>query len=138
MVMELFRNQNFTLTAGDSKQSRLPCIKAAFYMDLFWLPSFSTSICTTGPLRFPKNLPKETISALLHSSENWKTFFGNFKSRYLQIWKLKLSHTNDIHTMMRNSFFSVCFFIKRTPTEASALVRLTACSFGRLSRQKIH
>ena len=46
--------------------------------------------------------------------------------------------TNDIHTMMRNSFLSVFFFIKRTPKGASALLRLTACSFGRLSPQKIH
>ena len=52
--------------------------------------------------------------------------------------KFRISMTNDIHTIMRNSFLSVCFFIKRTPTGASALVRLTACSFGRLSRQKIH
>ena len=49
-----------------------------------------------------------------------------------------IDQANDIHSMIGNSFFSACFFIKRTPTRASTLVRLNACSFGQLSRQKIH
>ena len=39
MIMELVRNRSFTLTTGDSKQSRL-C------RDRSWLPSYLTSVCT--------------------------------------------------------------------------------------------
>ena len=46
MIMELVRNRNFTLTTGDSKQSRLRRLKTAFLRDRSWLPSYLTSIRT--------------------------------------------------------------------------------------------
>ena len=54
MIMELVRNQSFTLITGDSKQSRLSgsslrslqVLKTAFFRDRSWLPSYLTSIRT--------------------------------------------------------------------------------------------
>ena len=46
MIMELVRNRSFTLTTGDSKQSRLPVLKTTFLRDRSWLPSYLKSIRT--------------------------------------------------------------------------------------------
>ena len=46
MIMELVRNRSFTLTTGDSKQSRLRRLKTAFLKDRSWLPSYLTSMRT--------------------------------------------------------------------------------------------
>ena len=46
MIMKLVRNRSFTLTIGDSKQSRLRRLKKAFLRDRSWLPSYLTSTCT--------------------------------------------------------------------------------------------
>ena len=46
MIMELVRNRSFTLTTGDSKQSRLRRLKTAFFRDRSWLPSYLTSLGT--------------------------------------------------------------------------------------------
>ena len=43
MIMELVRNRSFTLTTGDSKQSRLRRLKNAFLKGRSWLPSYLTS-----------------------------------------------------------------------------------------------
>ena len=45
-IMELVRNRSFTLTTGDSKQSRLCCLKNGVPRDRSWLPSYLTSIRT--------------------------------------------------------------------------------------------
>ena len=46
MIMEFVRNQTFTLTTGDSKQSRLRRLKTAFFRDRSWVSSYLTSIRT--------------------------------------------------------------------------------------------
>ena len=46
IIMELVRNRSFTLTTGDSKQSRLRRLKTAFLRDRSLLPSYLTSIRT--------------------------------------------------------------------------------------------
>ena len=46
MIMKLVRNRSFTLTTGDSKQSRLCRLKTAFLRDRSWLPSYLKSMRT--------------------------------------------------------------------------------------------
>ena len=75
MIVELVQNRSFTLTAGDSKQSRLRRLKTAFFGDRFWLPFYSTSICTTSPPRFPEILLMQTIwhfCTLLETGRTWR------------------------------------------------------------------
>ena len=99
MIMELVRNRSFTLTTGDSKQSRLRRFKNG-------VPQESV----LAPLLFniyTYDLPSMISSyaddlALLHSSENWKDLEGTLSqdmstlSAYLQTWRLKLSHTKTV------------------------------------------
>ena len=42
MIMELVPNRSFTLTIGDSKQSRLRRLQNCLHRDRSWPPSFST------------------------------------------------------------------------------------------------
>ena len=99
MIMELVRNRSFTLTTGDSKQSRLRCLKNGvpqgsvlasllFNIYMYHLPSM-----TSRKFVFGDDL------ALLHSSGNWKDLEETLSqdistlSAYLQTWRLKFSHT---------------------------------------------
>ena len=79
MIMEFVRNRSFTLTTGDSKQSRLRRLK--------------------------NGVPQGSVLApllLLHSSGNWKDLEGTLSqdmstlSAYVQTWRLKLSHTKTV------------------------------------------
>ena len=73
MIMELVRNQRFSLTTGDSKQTGY-AVYFAYADDL----------------------------ALLHFSENWKDLEGTLSqdmttlSAYFQTWRLKLTHTKTV------------------------------------------
>ena len=98
MIMELVRYKSFTLTTGDSKQSRLRCLKNGvsqrsvlasllFNIYMYDLPSMiSRKFACTNNL------------ALLHSSGNWKDLEGTLSqdmstlSVYLQTWRLKFNH----------------------------------------------
>ena len=64
MIMELVRNQSFTFTTGESKQSRLRRLKTAFLRDRSWLPSYLTSI----PSMISRKFAYADDLALLHSS----------------------------------------------------------------------
>ena len=46
MIMELVWNRSFTLTTGDSKQSRLRCLRNDLPQESALAPSFSTSTLT--------------------------------------------------------------------------------------------
>ena len=78
MIMELVRNRSFTLTTGDSKQSRL------------------RQATISRKFAYADNL------ALLYSSGNWKDLEETLSqsmstfSAYLQTWRLKLSHTKTV------------------------------------------
>ena len=82
MIMELVRNRSFTLTTGDSNQSRLHRLKNG-------VPSF-------------RKFAYADYLSLLHSSGNWKdlewTLSQNMStlSSYLHTWRLKLSHTKTV------------------------------------------
>ena len=105
MIMELVRNRSFTLTNGDSNQSRLRRLKNGvpqgsvlvpllFNIDTYDLPSMISR--NFAYAKFDDDL------ALLHSSGNWKDLEGTLSqdmstlSADLQTWRLKLSHTKTV------------------------------------------
>ena len=97
MIMELVRNRSFTLTIGDSKQSRLRHFKKR---------RFSGIGLGSPPIDYPSMISRKFAYAndlaLLHSSGNWKDLEGTLSqdmstlSAYLQTWRLKLSHTKTV------------------------------------------
>ena len=102
MIMELVRNRSFTLTTGDSKQSRLRRLKngvsqgSVLALLLFNIYTYDLPSMISRKYAYADDL------ALLHSSENWKDLEGTLSqdmstlSAYLQTWRLKLSHTKMV------------------------------------------
>ena len=102
MIMELVRNRIFTLTTGDSKQSRLRRLKNGVPQGsvlaplLFNIYTYNLSSMISRKFAYADDL------ALLHSSENWKHLERTLSqdkstlSAYLQTWRLKLSHTKTV------------------------------------------
>ena len=102
MIMELVRNRSFTLTTGDSKQSRLRRLKNGVPQGSV-LVSLLFNIYTYDlPSMISKKFAYADDLALLHSSGNWKDLEGTLSqdmstlSAYLQTWRLKLSHTKTV------------------------------------------
>ena len=75
-------------------------LKTAFLRDRSWLPCYLTSIRTIFH-DYQKDCYADDL-ALLHSSGNWKDLKETLSqdmstlSAYLQIWRLKLSHTKAV------------------------------------------
>ena len=120
MLMELVRNRSFTLTTGDSKQSRLRHLKNGVPQGsvlaplLFNIYTYDLRSMISRKFAYADNL------ALLHSSRNWKDLEGTLSqdmstlSAYLRTWRLKLSHTKTVTNKKSGSictsnlsFFSV-------------------------------
>ena len=102
MSMELARNRSFTLTTGDSKQSRLRRLKNGIPQGSV-LDPFLFNINTYDlPSMISKKFAYADDLALLHFSGNWKDLEGTLSqdmstlSAYLQTWRLKLSHTKTV------------------------------------------
>ena len=99
MIMELVRNRSFTLTTGDSKQSRLHRLKngapqgSVLAPLLFNIYTYDLSSMISRKFVYADDLE------LLYSSGNWKDLEGTLSqdmstlSAYLQTGRLKLSHT---------------------------------------------
>ena len=108
MIMELVRNRSFTLTTGDSKQSRLRRLKNGVPQGsvlaplLFNIYTYNLLIMISRKFAYADDL------ALLHSSGNWKDLEGTLSqdmstlSAYLQTWRLKLSHTKTVTNLLKN------------------------------------
>ena len=100
MIMELVRNQSFTLTTGDSKQSRLRRLKNGIPQP--WLPLLFNIYTYNLPSMIYRKFAYADDLALLHSSGNWKDLEETLSqdmstlSAYLQTWRLKLSHTKTV------------------------------------------
>ena len=101
MFMELVRNRSFTLTIGDSKQSRLRRLRS-LPQGLVLAPSFF-NICTYDlPSMTSQKYVYADDLALLYASRDWKAVENTLSqdmttlSAYLQTWKLKLSNTNTV------------------------------------------
>ena len=102
MIMELVPNCSFTLTTGDSKQSRLRRLKNGVLQGSVLAP-FLFNIYTYGlPSMISRKFAYTDDLALLHSSGNGKDLEGTLSqdmstlSAYLQTWRLKLSHTKTV------------------------------------------
>ena len=104
MIMELVRNRSFTLTTGDSKQSRLRCLKNGVPQGLVLAPFLFNIYIYDLPSTISRKFAYADDLALLHSSGNWKDLEGTLSqdmstlSAYLQTWRLKLSHTKTVTT----------------------------------------
>ena len=103
MIMELVRNRSFTLTTGDSKQSRLRRLKNGVPQESVLAPLlFNIYTYIDLPSMISRKFAYADDLALLHSSGNWKELEVTLSqdmstlSAYLQTWRLKLSHTNTM------------------------------------------
>ena len=102
MIMELVRNRSFTLTTGDSKQSRLRRLKNGVPQGSVLAPLLFNVYTYDLPFMISRKFPYADDLALLHSSGNWKDLEGTLSqdmstlSAYLQTWRLKLSHTKTM------------------------------------------
>ena len=102
MIMELVRNQSFTLTTSDSKQSRLHCLKNGTPRGSVLAPLLFNIYTYDLPSMISRKFAYADDLALLHSSGNWKDLEATLSqemstlSAYLQTWKLKLNHTKMV------------------------------------------
>ena len=102
MIMELVRNQTFTLTTGDSKQSRLRRLKNGVPQGSVLAPLLFNIYMYDLPSMISRKFAYADDLALLHSSGNWKDLERTLSQdmstmlAYLQTWRLKLSHTKTV------------------------------------------
>ena len=102
MIMELVRNRSFTLTTGDSKQSRLRRLKNGIPQGSVLAPLLFNIYTYDLPFMISRKFAYADDLALLHSSGNWKNLEGTLSqnmstlSAYLQTWRLKLSHFKSV------------------------------------------
>ena len=102
MIMELVRNRSFTLTTGDSKQSRLRRLKNGVPQGSVLAPLLFNIYTYDLPSMISRKFVYADNLALLYSSGNWKDLEGTLSqdmstlSAYLQTWRLKLSHTKTV------------------------------------------
>ena len=102
MIMELVRNRSFTLTTGDSKQSRLRRLKNGVPQGSVLAPLLFNIYTYDLPFMISRKFSYADDLALLHSSGNWKDLEGTLSqnmstlSAYLRTWRLKLSHTKTV------------------------------------------
>ena len=100
--MELVLNRSFTLTTGDSKQSKLRRLKNSVSQGLVLAPLLFNIYTYDLPSMISRKFAYADDLALLHSSGNWKDLEGTLSqdistlSAYLQTWRLKLSHTKMV------------------------------------------
>ena len=101
-IMELVRNQSFTLTTGESKQSRLCHLKNSILQGSVLAPLLFNIYTYDLPSMISRKFAYADDLALLNSSGNWKDLEGTLSqdmstlSVYLQTWRLKLSHTKTV------------------------------------------
>ena len=76
MIMELVRNRSFTLTTGDSKQSRLRRLKHGVPQGSVLAPLLFNIYTYDLPSMISRKFAYADDLALLHSSGNWKDLEG--------------------------------------------------------------
>ena len=105
-MIEPARNCSFTLTTGDSKQSRIRRLKngvpQGLVLTLLLLNLYILFLRLYLPSTISRKFTCANGLALLHSFESWKdserTLCQDMAtlSAYLQIWKLKFNHTKTV------------------------------------------
>ena len=104
MIMELIRNRSFTLSIGDSKRSRLRCLRNGLPQGSVLAPLLFNIYTYDLPSTISQKYAYADDLALMHTSKDWKTLEGTLSqdmttlSAYLQTWRLKLSHTKAVTT----------------------------------------
>ena len=102
MIMKLVRNRSFTLTTGDSKQSRLRRLKNGVPQGSVLDPLLFNIYTYNLPSMISRKFAYADYLALLHFSGKWKDLEGTLSqdmstlSAYLQTWRLKLCHTKTV------------------------------------------
>ena len=102
IIMELVRNRSFTLTTGDSKQSRLCCLENGVPQGLVLAPLLLNIYTYDLPSIISRKFAYADDLTLLHSSGKWKDLEGTLSqdmstlSAYFQTWRLKFSHTKTV------------------------------------------
>ena len=103
MIMELVRNRSFTLTTGDSKQSRLRRLKNGVPQGSVLAPLLFNIYTYDLPSMISRKSSKSfQFPEVLQSSGSWKDLEGTLSqdmsslSAYFQTWRLKLSHTKTV------------------------------------------
>ena len=102
MIMELVRNQSFTLTTGDSKQSRLRRLKNGVPQGSVLAPLLFNIYTYDLPSMIFRKFSYADDLALLHFSGNSKFLEETLSqdmstlSAYFQTWRLKLSQTKTV------------------------------------------
>ena len=102
MIMELVRNRRFTLTTGDSKQSKLRRLKNGVPQGSVLAPLLCNIYTYDLLSMICRKFAYAGDLALLHSSGNWKDLERTLSqdkstlSAYLHTWRLKLSYTKTV------------------------------------------
>ena len=105
--MELVQNRNFTLTTGDSKQSKLRHLKNGVLQGSVLAPLLFNIYTYDLPSMISRKFTYADDLALLHSSGNWKDLEGTLSQRHVYTfsvspdWELKLSHTKTVTAAFR-------------------------------------
>ena len=106
MIMKRVRNRGFTITTGDSKQSRLRGLKNGVSQGSV-LDSFLFNINTYDlPPTISRKFACANHLALLHFFRNWKDLKGTLRQdittllAYIHTWRLKLSHTKTVTAIL--------------------------------------
>ena len=102
MIIELVRNRIFTLTTGDSNQSRLRRLRNGVPQGLVLAPLLFNIYAYDLPSMISRKFAYADDLALLHFSGNLKGLEGTLSQDMstllanLQTWKLKLSYTKMV------------------------------------------
>ena len=103
-IMELVRNRNFTLTTGNSAQSRLRRLKNGVPQESVLAPFLFYIYTHDLPVTVARKLVYADDLAIMHSAEDLQSLEGTLAQdmatlspyRYLKKWKLKLSTTKTL------------------------------------------